>query len=209
MFLLDTNHCSGIILENPQILARLSSLGETPISTCTIVMGELIDMAARSRRRQENLARVRRFTDRLYIYPIDTDTAEIYGDLKAGFFDRYAPKDRKQRRRTTIEQLGISDNDLWIASVVIQHQLILVTGDRDFQRLQPVRSLHGSQSYCVAGFAVARTLRNRAIAIYTSPGSIPSERSLAANRSFSASARSARWRSLSFSARSQSLCAAV
>jgi tRNA(fMet)-specific endonuclease VapC len=42
-------------------------------------------------------------------------TAEIYGTLKAAVFDRYAPKDRTQRRRTNITQLGIGENDLWIA----------------------------------------------------------------------------------------------
>jgi tRNA(fMet)-specific endonuclease VapC len=48
MFLLDTNHCSYSILGNSQVLARLTNLGNTPISTCAIVKGELIDMAARS-----------------------------------------------------------------------------------------------------------------------------------------------------------------
>jgi tRNA(fMet)-specific endonuclease VapC len=50
MFLLDTNHCSYAILGNTQILARLANLGNVSISTCTIVKGELIDMAARSQR---------------------------------------------------------------------------------------------------------------------------------------------------------------
>ncbi len=49
MFLLDTNHCSYAILGNTQILNRLANLGDEPIATCTIVKGELIDMAARSR----------------------------------------------------------------------------------------------------------------------------------------------------------------
>jgi tRNA(fMet)-specific endonuclease VapC len=140
MFLLDTNHCSGAILGNTQILDRLANLGNISISTCTIVKGELIDMAARSQQRQANLALVQRFLLGLNIYPIDQTTAEIYGNLKAAVFDCYAPKDKTQRRRTSITQLGIGENDLWIAAVALQHQLILLTTDRDFLRIQSVQS---------------------------------------------------------------------
>jgi tRNA(fMet)-specific endonuclease VapC len=76
----------------------------------------------------------------LNIYPIDQTTAEIYGNLKAAVFDRYAPKDKTQRRRTSITQLGIGENDLWIAAVALQHQLILLTTDRDFLRIQAIQS---------------------------------------------------------------------
>jgi tRNA(fMet)-specific endonuclease VapC len=140
MFLLDTNHCSYAILGNPQILDCLANLGDASISTCTIVKGELIDMAARSQQRQANLALVQRFLLELYIYPIDPTTAEIYGNLKAAVFDRYAPKDKAQRRKTKIAQLGIGENDLWIAAVALQHQLTLLTTNSDFRRIQTVQS---------------------------------------------------------------------
>ncbi|MCG5061589.1 MAG: type II toxin-antitoxin system VapC family toxin [Limnoraphis sp. WC205] len=139
MFLLDTNHCSYGILGNTQVLEHLASLEDQPIATCTIVKGELIDMAARSQQREANLALIQRFLSGLYIYPIDETTAEIYGKLKAAVFDRYAPKDKSQRRRTNITQLGIGENDLWIAAVAVQHQLTLVTADQDFQRIQAVQ----------------------------------------------------------------------
>lgn len=138
MFLLDTNHCSYAILGNSQVLDHLANLGDESIATCTIVKGELIDMAARSQQRQANLALVQRFLIGLYIYPIDETTAEIYGNLKAAVFDRYAPQERSQRRRTNITQLGIGENDLWIVAVTLQHQLTLVTTDKDFQRIQAV-----------------------------------------------------------------------
>jgi tRNA(fMet)-specific endonuclease VapC len=108
------------------------------IATCTIVKGELIDMAARSQQRQANLALVERFLVGLYIYPIDETTAEIYGNLKAAVFDYYGPKDKNKRRKTSITQLGFGENDLWIASVAIQHQLTLLTKDQDFLRIQTV-----------------------------------------------------------------------
>ncbi|MBD2577190.1 type II toxin-antitoxin system VapC family toxin [Oscillatoria sp. FACHB-1406] len=138
MFLLDTNHCSSAILGNLQVRDRLNRIGDGAIATCTIVESELFDMAARSQQRQANTDLVRHFLEGLYIYPLDDITAEVYGTLKAGIFARYAPKDKAQRRRTNLEQLGVGENDLWIAAVVLQHQLTLVTSDRDFRRIQAV-----------------------------------------------------------------------
>ncbi|MGL5942162.1 MAG: hypothetical protein ACRC2S_17670 [Waterburya sp.] len=60
MYLLDTNHCSGEILGNFNIINRLATLGNTLVATCVIVQGELIDMAERSRARENNLALVQR-----------------------------------------------------------------------------------------------------------------------------------------------------
>jgi len=139
MFLLDTNHCSNAILGNIKLLNHLANLGDEFIATCTIVKGELIDMAQRSQQKQANLALVKRFLMGLDIYPIDETTAEIYGNLKALVFDRYAPKDKNKRRKIKITQLGIGENDLWIASVALQYQLTLVTSDQDFVRIQAVQ----------------------------------------------------------------------
>ena len=139
MFLLDTNHCSYAIMGNTPVLDRLADLENELISTCSIVKGELIDMAARSQQKQANLDLVQRLLSGLHIHPIDETTAEIYGNLKAAIFDRYAPKDRALRRRTTVTQLGIGENDLWIAAIALQYQLTLVTTDQDFQRIQSVQ----------------------------------------------------------------------
>ena len=140
MFLLDTNHCSYAILGHAQLLDRLNSCSDDVlVSTCTIVKGELFDMAARSQQRLSNLALIQRFLVGLRIYPVDEMTAEVYGELKAAVFDRYAPKEKAQRRRTQITQLGVGENDLWIAAIAIQHRLTLLSTDRDFQRIQAVR----------------------------------------------------------------------
>jgi tRNA(fMet)-specific endonuclease VapC len=84
--------------------------------------------------RQANLALIQSFLLGLYIYLIDPTTAEIYGNLKAAVFDRYAPKDKAQRRKPKITQLGIGENDLWIAAVALQHKLTLLTTDRNSPR---------------------------------------------------------------------------
>jgi tRNA(fMet)-specific endonuclease VapC len=140
IYLLDTNHCSYAILGNTHILDRLADLTDASVSICAIVKGELIDMGARSQQRQSNLALIQRFLTGIYSYPVSDTTAEIYGNLKAAVFDRYAPKDKAKRRQISINQLGISENDLWIAAITVQHQLTLVTSDRDFQRIQAIQA---------------------------------------------------------------------
>jgi tRNA(fMet)-specific endonuclease VapC len=141
MFLLDTNHCIYAMLGDIRIQATLDQTVDTDLATCSVVVGELVHMVESSHDREANRHKLEDVLSGLTIHPIDEDTAEIYGQLKAAVFDRYAPKDRKQRRRTTIENLGIGDNDLWIAAIAIQHHLTLVTADRDFARLQPLSDL--------------------------------------------------------------------
>lgn len=141
MYLLDTNHCSLLIQNNPTVSLRMIQVGALRISTCVIVQGELIYMAENSERKANNLAFVGRFLEGIYVYDVDGLTANIYGQLRAALVQRFGPKERSKRRRVRTRDFGIDENDLWIASIALQHNLTLVSADRDFQRLQEVRSL--------------------------------------------------------------------
>jgi predicted nucleic acid-binding protein len=70
---------------------------------------------------------------------------EESGSLQAPAFRHgvhdFAPKDPQKCRKATMTAIGFGDNDLWIASVALQHTLILVSSDSDFQRMQEVQSL--------------------------------------------------------------------
>lgn len=141
MYLLDTNHCSLAILGNTNVLNSLARIESSSVSTCVIVQGELVDMAERSQRRETNLALVRNFLRSIYIYNIDQETANFYGQIKSAVFKQFAPKEKNKRRKTKITDLGFGENDLWIAAIALQHDLTIVSADSDFKRVQEVKTL--------------------------------------------------------------------
>lgn len=141
MYLLDTNHCSYLLEKHPAITQKLVELGETPVATCVIVRGELLFMAYRSKYQAENLNRVKLFLHSLEVYPIDNQAAEVYGQLKATILTHFGPKEKAKRYKTTLPQLGFSENDLWIAAIAKSKHLILVSADSDFRRLTQIEPL--------------------------------------------------------------------
>ncbi|MCB0158118.1 MAG: PIN domain-containing protein [Caldilineaceae bacterium] len=141
MYLLDTNHCSRLLDDDPAVVTRLRQLDNALVSTCVIVRGELIFMVEKSDRRAENLQRVGAFLRAVNIYDIDSATADIYGRLKMALVAEFGPKDKTKRRKTRTHQLGVSENDLWIAAVAKRHGLIVVSADSDFLRIQQADTL--------------------------------------------------------------------
>jgi tRNA(fMet)-specific endonuclease VapC len=140
MYLFDTNFCSRIILGDDVALTRLQTLSDLDISTCVIVQGELIFMAENSEQKVPNLDLVHSFLREIRIFPIDEEASAIYGQLKAAIIRQYGPKERSKRRKVRTEELGVTDNDLWIASIAIQHSLTLISTDADFRRMKAARA---------------------------------------------------------------------
>ncbi|MEA5604744.1 PIN domain-containing protein [Nostoc sp. UHCC 0252] len=140
MYLLDTNHCSAIILGEPNVIRRVNEVGENNIATCVIVQGELTFMMEKSQRKENNLVRLREFLEDIRIYHITEQTATVYGQIKAALFNQFAPKDKNKWRKTKIVNLGFDENDIWIAAVALQNNLTVVSSDSDFLRIQQVRT---------------------------------------------------------------------
>ena len=71
--------------------------------------------------------------------PITKSTTIYYSQLRAELFRKYPPLGKKQRRPEqcfdpiTATDLGIDENDLWIASQAYEHNLVLVTNDKMFR----------------------------------------------------------------------------
>lgn len=147
MYLLDTNHCSRIIQGEPSVIARLVQVGDLFVSTCAVVAGELRFMAQKSAKKTKNLIIISEFLKNIKIYPIDNKVADIYGDFKFELYSHFGPKDRKKREQTQIHKLGFSENDLWIAAAAKRNNLIIVTADRDFKRMQEVLNISTESWY--------------------------------------------------------------
>lgn len=150
LHLVDTNVVSAAAaLKHPRhddVIARLAGLGDAPLYIPAIVPAEIayglqvapdLDAAVGATMREE----LRKYR----VLPVDEHTAEPYGAIRAHLFNRLAARDAKgkiKHRRvedlrdtTTSRELGIQENDLWIVSLAVQYDAMLVTLDG---RMQPI-----------------------------------------------------------------------
>jgi tRNA(fMet)-specific endonuclease VapC len=141
MYLLDTTHCLKLLFGLPNIAQKIESLGTIRLSTSIAVCGELLYGVYKSERVIENLRDLEKFLRNIIIYDIDWETADIFAKLKVGILNHFGPKDKQKRRNFKLDSLGFKDNDLWIASTAIQHNLILVSADSDLLNLNGIQGL--------------------------------------------------------------------
>jgi predicted nucleic acid-binding protein len=74
------------------------------------------------------------------IRDIEKGTSAHYAGIRAGLMRKYCPTDVKGLYKTvrpeslidktTSEKLGIQENDLWLASIAVQHRMTLVSQDK-------------------------------------------------------------------------------
>jgi tRNA(fMet)-specific endonuclease VapC len=86
------------------------------------------------------------------VLDLDKHTVSSYSDIRAELFKTYSPKVRRRRlaakwpedlfERTSAKELGVQENDIWIASQAIQYNLILVTDDRMSRLVEVSNSLN-------------------------------------------------------------------
>lgn len=135
MYLLDTNHCSLLLDGHSGVAERLRRLDGAQVATCVIVQGELLYMVHHSTRETPNRSALDVFLRTVQILSIDDETADHYGRIKAALFRRFGPREKAKLRRTSLGQLGFTDNDLWIAAIAQRNGLIVVSSDGDFARI--------------------------------------------------------------------------
>ena len=128
--------------KDTQVIQKLKSLSiDCEIAINTIIYGELMMMVEKSDKKQENLALLNAFIKRLKVYSIDEATSKIYGKFYVEIIDKLGPREKAKRRKFGIKDAGVQINDLWIACTAIQHNLIIVSEDRDFRVMNQVRDL--------------------------------------------------------------------
>ncbi|MGE5221862.1 MAG: type II toxin-antitoxin system VapC family toxin [Omnitrophica WOR_2 bacterium] len=125
MKILDSDHCVAILRGQLDLGRRLAP--EEELSITAISVGELVHGATRSQRAADNLARLDVLLAALAILPYDEWSARRFGQIKA-----------------QLERSGeiISDLDLQIASIVIEHNGVLLThNQKHFLRLTDLANL--------------------------------------------------------------------
>lgn len=116
--LVDTNVVIALFAGEPTVIEKLQQ--RSAVFLCSPVLGELLYGAQASARVESNLARLDEFARALVVLPCDTTTAKSYADVK---FDL-----RRKGR-------PIPENDVWIAAIARQHDLMLLTRDGHFKEI--------------------------------------------------------------------------
>ncbi|GAB4306384.1 MAG: tRNA(fMet)-specific endonuclease VapC [Oscillatoriaceae cyanobacterium] len=118
-YLLDTNIIIALFAEDILVKTNLGQAQEVFIPSITV--GELCYGAIKSGKPQSNLARIDELVANSSILVCDAETAQQYGQVK------------NQLRR---KGRPLPENDIWIAALALQHNLILVTRDAHFQEVE-------------------------------------------------------------------------
>jgi tRNA(fMet)-specific endonuclease VapC len=117
-FLLDTNIVIALFAKEIGVQEKFAEASELFVPS--IAVGELCYRATKSVRCQENLDRIYRFVSIIAVLDCDLETAYLYGRTKNQLRIRGRP---------------LPENDIWIAALAIQHDLVLVTRDQHFQEI--------------------------------------------------------------------------
>jgi tRNA(fMet)-specific endonuclease VapC len=98
----------------------LRRFADIDAAVCTTVVGELHHGAMRAQRRERQLAFINDLIANSRILLCDLETAQQYGTLKY---------------KLQLQGTPIPENDIWIASFALQHQLPLATRDNHFDNV--------------------------------------------------------------------------
>jgi len=118
-YLLDTNIIIALFKREQTVIKRLS--GKQLAFVPSIALGELFYGAEKSKERAENVSRIETFAKASPILNCDIETARNYGRIHHQLRANGTP---------------IPDNDIWIAAIAFQYQLIVVSRDKHFEHIK-------------------------------------------------------------------------
>lgn len=121
-YLIDTN-IAILFLNNRESVVKKIKESEQ-IFLCSIVAGELLYGARKSALAKKNLQKYEGFINSMPLLPVDVSTANNCSLIKKQLRSKGTP---------------IPENDIWIAAVALQHQLVLVTDDNHFNVVENLR----------------------------------------------------------------------
>ena len=129
------------------IKRRINALSkETPLVISSITWGEIeYGHKVESDTETPVQTKFRQFVEEQlpYVLCIDRSTAIYYGQLRAHLFEKYSKANRRAKAMraeelidpATSRELGIQENDIWIAAHAMEHNLVLATCDKPLERV--------------------------------------------------------------------------
>jgi tRNA(fMet)-specific endonuclease VapC len=118
-YLLDTNIIIALFADDTVVKDQLGQADQVFVPS--IVIGELYYGAHRSGHVKENLARIDEFAFNNVVLGCDTETARRYGEIKHALQVKGRP---------------IPENDIWIAAIALQHNLVLISRDAHLGQIE-------------------------------------------------------------------------
>lgn len=120
--ILDTNIIIDFFRNKQNVVDKILVLNNiyVPIT----VVGELYYGAYLSKKTEIHIDKINVFLKKVNILQIDEDTAKVYGETKLKLKLRGKP---------------IPENDIWIASITIQHNLELLSNDKHFKYIEDLK----------------------------------------------------------------------
>ena len=121
-FLLDTNIVIALFADDVAVKDSLAKADEVFLPS--IVVGELYFGAQKSELVSTNLLRIGELIANSVVLCCYTETARRYGEIKSSLRVKGRP---------------LPENDIWIAAIAMQHDLILVTRDAHFDEIDNLK----------------------------------------------------------------------
>lgn len=122
---LDTDIAIMFLNGNEPINAFLAK--QTEVYMPVIVAGELIFGALNSKHTEQNLARHKKLIQKSRVLAITETTANTYAKTRLSLKKKGKP---------------IPENDLWIASLCIEHKIPLLSNDAHFEDIEHLTLVH-------------------------------------------------------------------
>ncbi len=119
--MLDTNIIIDLFSNDLEILEKLSN---TNLVIPSVVIGELFFGAYLSKQPELRINQIEEFILGCEVFSIDQATSKLYGKIKTQLKNDGTP---------------IPENDVWIAALARQHNFILATRDKHFDKPKGIK----------------------------------------------------------------------
>ncbi len=123
MYLIDTNIAIALFAGDEIVKEKVRNAEF--IAVAPTIIGELWYGAQKSQQVIQNLRKIDILANDSKFFRYDLETAQFYGIIK----------ERLERKGTLIP-----DNDIWIAAIALQHNLILVTRYTHFDEIESLQT---------------------------------------------------------------------